>query len=291
MGYVFLVVVLCIVLEMLRELTHFRITRYTVRSKKLSGLERGIRIVFLSDLHNRSYGKDNEKLYRAIREEEPDLILIGGDMLVGREDAKYKKAIRLVSSLVELCPVIYANGNHEQRMKEEPENYHFLYEKYKKGLLEKGVRFLENESCQVEAGRTILKISGLELPMKTFKKFQRPPVSEEEITQLLQFSPDQEREAGFYQILLAHNPAYAKEYLSWGADLVLSGHLHGGMARIPGVGGVITPQGFLFPKYSGEMTQEGEKTVIVSKGLGTHTFHIRFLNQPEVVTIRLKKPL
>ena len=69
------------------------------------------------------------------------------------------------------------------------------------------------------------------------------------------------------------------------------GHLRGGIVRLPGIGGVITPQAFLFPKYSGEMTVEGEQAVIVSKGLGTHTIDIRLFNMPEVVLVTLKKPL
>ena len=68
-------------------------------------------------------------------------------------------------------------------------------------------------------------------------------------------------------------------YKEWGSDLILSGHLHGGCVRLPGIGGVITPQAFLFPKYSGEMTVEREQTIIVSKGLGTHTFNVRLFNQ------------
>ena len=68
-----------------------------------------------------------------------------------------------------------------------------------------------------------------------------------------------------YHILLAHNPFYMEAYKEWGADLILSGHLHGGCVRLPGIGGVITPQAFLFPKYSGEMTVEGEQTIIVSQ--------------------------
>ena len=90
-----------------------------------------------------------------------------------------------------------------------------------------------------------------------------------------------------YQILLAHNPMYAETYLEWGADLILSGHLHGGIVRIPGLGGVVSPQFRLFPKYSGEHTEKNGKSVVVSKGLGTHTIKIRFLNPAEVVVLHL----
>ena len=92
----------------------------------------------------------------------------------------------------------------------------------------------------------------------------------------------------FFQILLAHNPVYMDTYKKWGADLVLSGHLHGGVVRIPGFRGVITPQFRLFPKYSGEFRSEDDTAIIVSKGLGTHTFHIRFLNPAEVVVVHIK---
>ena len=77
-------------------------------------------------------------------------------------------------------------------------------------------------------------------------------------------------------------------YKAWGADLILSGHLHGGIVRIPFLGGVISPQAFLFPKYSGELTAEGEQAVIVSRGLGTHTIHLRLFNTPELVSVTLK---
>ena len=90
-----------------------------------------------------------------------------------------------------------------------------------------------------------------------------------------------------YHILLAHNPSYMEAYKEWGSDLILSGHLHGGCVRLPGIGGVITPQAFLFPKYSGEMTVDGKQTIIVSKGLGTHTFNVRLFNPAEVIAITL----
>ena len=95
------------------------------------------------------------------------------------------------------------------------------------------------------------------------------------------------RDPEAFQVLLAHNPSYMKEYLAWGADLILSGHLHGGMVRIPRIGGVIGPDFVLFPKYSGEMRRVGGQTVIVSKGLGTHTIHIRLFNPAEIVVLSL----
>ena len=290
MGYVVAGTVLFILLliaataaEIYRETHHFRVTRYDVSSEKLAGINRELKILFLSDLHNCTYGNGNERLLQSIRDEKPDLILIGGDMLVGKAGESYEISQRFVEQLPKICPTVYTNGNHEQRMKEDTETYGDAYEVYKKSLETSGVHFLEDTKIRVELGITGLYICGLELPSPSYKKFRKDEITASTIEKHFGFSAS----ADAYTILLAHNPAYMDAYLEWGADMVLSGHLHGGLIRVPGVGGIVTPQGFLFPKYSGEMTQEGSQTVIVSRGLGTHTLNIRLFNTPELISIRL----
>ena len=118
-------------LEIYRELHHFRVTHYTIESQKFKGFSRDLNLIFLSDLHNRVYGEKNEPLLQAIRNEKPDLILIGGDMLVGKEDASYDIALDFTSQLPEIAPVLYATGNHEQRMRENPEIYQASYADYR----------------------------------------------------------------------------------------------------------------------------------------------------------------
>lgn len=276
-------------LEIYRELHHFRVTHCTIESQKFKGFSRDLNLIFLSDLHNRVYGEKNEPLLQAIRNEKPDLILIGGDMLVGKEDASYDIALDFTSQLPEIAPVLYATGNHEQRMREKPEIYQAAYADYRQQLKDRGVLFLENGSCRIEAGTVLLEISGVELPSASYKKLKKLPIQASDIAEYLHKDSVSVTEDSVYRILLAHNPAYMNAYKGWGADLILSGHLHGGVMRLPGIGGVITPQAFLFPKYSGEMTKEGEQTIIVSRGLGTHTINIRLFNQPEVVSICLKR--
>lgn len=276
-------------LEIYRELHHFRVTHYTIESQKFKGFSRDLNLIFLSDLHNRVYGEKNEPLLQAIRNEKPDLILIGGDMLVGKEDASYDIALDFTSQLPVIAPVLYATGNHEQRMREKPEIYQAAYADYRQQLKDRGVLFLENGSCRIEAGTVLLEISGVELPSASYKKLKKLPIQASDIAEYLHKDSVSVTEDSVYRILLAHNPAYMNAYKGWGADLILSGHLHGGVMRLPGIGGVITPQAFLFPKYSGEMTKEGEQTIIVSRGLGTHTINIRLFNQPEVVSICLKR--
>ena len=90
-----------------------------------------------------------------------------------------------------------------------------------------------------------------------------------------------------FQILLAHNPVYFEEYARWGADLVLSGHVHGGIVRLPFLGGVISPAFTLFPKYDGGKFERGDSTMLLGRGLGTHTLPVRMWNPGEIVLVTL----
>ena len=270
--------VLFVFAEMYRELHTFRVTRYRVASPKLTGEKTW---VFLSDLHNQVYGENNCKLIDAVKNEFPDLLLIGGDMLVGKNGHSYEPALACVKELVKIAPVYYANGNHEERMKLKPEKYDQSYALYREKLLKFGVHLLENEST-VLSDDSKVRLTGLEIPLECYTHLKRREMPGGAIKERIG-----NRDPEAFQVLLAHNPSYMKEYLAWGADLILSGHLHGGMVRIPGIGGVIGPDFVLFPKYSGEMRRVGDQTVIVSKGLGTHTIHIRLFNPAEVVVLSL----
>lgn len=276
------IVFLCIV-EWVRELVTFKVTHYVIQADKLNKLIREWKIVFLTDLHNNSYGKNNEKLLDAVKSQNPDLILIGGDMLVGKPDISRNVAEDYVKKLTEICPVYYANGNHEQRMKIYPEKFGTKYQEYKTSVEQSGVQFLENEHIDLMFEDCSVQIHGLEIPREGYKKFRKTNVSLNQIEERIG-----KADSSKYQILLAHNPIYADTYMEWGADLILSGHLHGGVVRLPGLGGVITPQFRLFPKYSGELTVKDGKSVVVSKGLGTHTIKIRFLNPAEMVVLHLQ---
>ena len=276
------ILVLCIA-EWMREIFTFKITHYDIVSEKLNKLTKKKRIVFLTDLHNNSYGQNNERLLAAVKRQEPDMILIGGDMLVGKPEMSTKVAEDFVENLTEICPVYYANGNHEQRMKIYPERFGTKYQEYKSRVEHWGVRFLENEHVDLMFENLPVQIHGLEIPREGYKKFRKTNVSLEQIEERIG-----KADSSKYQILLAHNPIYADTYLDWGADLVLSGHLHGGIVRLPGFGGIITPQFRMFPKYSGELSLKDEKSVVVSKGLGTHTIKIRFLNPAEMIVLHLQ---
>ena len=275
------IIFICIV-EWIREIVTFKVTHYDIKSDKLNKLNNERKIVFLSDLHNNRYGKNNEKLLDAVKEQKPDFIVIGGDMLVGKADVSSKVAEDFVSKLMEICPVYYANGNHEQRMKVYPETYGTAFDKYQSNLVNRGVQFLENQHETLSFDRCQVRLYGLEIPVGFYKKFRKQTLPVDVVREQIG-----EPKADCYNILLAHNPTYTNTYLEWGADLILSGHFHGGVVRIPKLGGIITPQWHMFPKYSGELTEKNGKYVVVSKGLGTHTIKVRFLNPAEIVVLHI----
>lgn len=277
------IILIACIAEWMREIFTFRMTHYDIVSDKLNEIQGEYKILFLTDLHNNSFGKGNGRLLKAIRSQNPDLILIGGDMMVGKPEWPTKVAEDFVGQLTKLCPVYYANGNHEQRMKLYPEKFGTKYQEYKCTIEAGGTCFLENGHVDLNFKGCPVQVHGLEIPRKAYKKFQKTTLSEEQIEACIG-QADKDK----YQILLAHNPIYTETYLKWGADLVLSGHLHGGIMRIPGLGGLITPQFGMLPKYSGELTVKDGKSVVVSKGIGTHTIKIRFLNPAEVVVLHLK---
>lgn len=269
------------VLEIVRELHSFKVTRYRVSSVKLAGLRSKRKIIFLSDLHNYCYGRDNEPLFRAIEKEQPDLILIGGDMLLRSDGNNYSGTVRFLSGLTSICKVYCGNGNHEQKLKEQPWRFEQSYQEYKALLVKAGIHLLENESDEFEWDEARIRVTGLEIPMKAYDRFRRDRLKVREIEERIGESK------AAYEILLAHHPAYTEIYQEWGADLILCGHYHGGVIGIPGIGGVIAPDFTLFPRYSGGCYPVGNAAAVVSRGLGAHSVPVRLLNPAEIVVIEL----
>ena len=269
-------------LVVFREQKCFRVRKYKIDVPDRWKPDRPVHMVFLSDLHGKEYGEENEKLVRAVRQEAPDLIFCGGDMLVrGREDTA-AKAVRFIRKLSAIAPVFCANGNHEQKMRENPEFYDNLYQRYR-AALDSDVCFLENDSADISVNGMDMTVTGLEIPVGCYGHLKKRPLQMQEIQSRIGYA-----EKDRYQILLAHNPVYMEQYQEWGAKLTLAGHLHGGIVRIPGIGGLITPQIQLFPKYSGDLYYDGEYYGIVSRGLGTHTVNIRLFNMAELVSVSLE---
>ena len=285
---------------------------YKVKTDKLSG---PVRFVLLTDLHSRIYEGGNSSLTDLVRELRPDIILCAGDMLVGRPWLPYRTAVDFLSTLPEIAPVFFSNGNHE------PQYRTFSRSRYGNFLLsirDAGVVVLNNSRTTVGTPGGPCDIAGLELPLGKYRKFKRHHLLEDDIRMRIGERADD----GKYQILMAHNPEFAEAYLDWGADLIVSGHYHGGVVRSPFTGhALLSPYGYPFPKYgyghyfrdaSGKVRcdtageelftvrreEETERIrtsfsgtegkgahLVVSGGLGDHSVPIRIFNPREIVCI------
>ena len=268
---------LCLLAVIIYDSTRFFKSVYRIEHPKI---KKHVKFVLLADLHNRSYGKGNQKLLDAIEAQRPDFILSAGDLMTSVPGLSMKPAEALVETLAGRYPFYYANGNHEYRIWHDPEKYGGMGEEYRHVLRQSRVCLLENESICLPAEG--IRIYGLDLPPLYYRKLRSHPLSKEELDRML--GPVRE---GEYGILLAHNPAYFEAYASWGADLTLSGHVHGGIMRLPWLGGVLSTSLTLFPKYDGGEFCRGERRMIVSRGLGSHTVPIRIFNPAELVVVEL----
>ncbi|MCD7724834.1 MAG: metallophosphoesterase [Clostridiales bacterium] len=274
---VIVILILCLLVSAV-DCNRFVTLEYEIVSDKLT---RPCRFVFLSDLHNKSFGKDNEKLVETIDGISPDGILVAGDMLTaaGRQD--FAPALSLMKRLASRYKIYYGMGNHEYRLKLYPDQYPGMYQGYMEGLAEAGIVPLVNENTYLPEFN--LFICGAEIERRYYRRFRKTPMEPDYLPRILG-----QPETGGCQLLIAHNPEYFEEYAAWGADVVASGHVHGGIMRLPVLGGVLSPNLTLFPKYDGGRFEKGRSTMILSRGLGTHTIPLRIFNPGELIVISLK---
>ena len=280
-GIVFFVFLLCICI-IGYDTNRFVVRKYQFQNEKITDT---FRFVLVSDLHNKSYGKKNEKLLKAIEKLNPDAVLCAGDMLTAKPERDFHTAVEFMSALAKKYPIYYGNGNHEYRLKLYPEVYGNMAERYEQELKKADIEPLVNQK-KVVSDKNIV-IYGLEIGREYYKRFQKRNMETEYIPSLLGQVDNQA-----CNILLAHNPEYFQQYADYGADFVLSGHVHGGVARIPILGGVISPSLRIFPKYDGgvfrKRRSDGASTImILSRGLGTHTIPVRFCNPGELIEITI----
>lgn len=264
-----------------QENQHLVVTRYQIRSKEIPFSFHGSKIAFLSDLHNNEFGKKNQRLKEALLKEKPDIVLVGGDMLVGKPGESCLVPLELMLWIKKHFPMIYGMGNHEYRVRQNIMLYQTLYQEYEKVLEKNGIEILDNKRRYWEKDGERIVIYGLTIGQYYYKRLKIEEMDKEYVTECLG-----KRERGF-SILLAHNPVHFPAYAGWGANLVLAGHNHGGVMRLPWLGGVISPNYRIFPKYDVGEFYQGESTMLLSAGLGSHTLPFRFFNPPELLIIQL----
>lgn len=280
---ILVIMLLFVILESIRENRMLKIAEYEIASSKIPEGLSGKKAAYFSDYHNALNGKNNEKILRMIEEAEPEMVLVGGDMIIGKEGENTKPASWLLNELARRYPVYYGKGNHEKRAAEHPEAYGSLWEDYR-GSLDESILYLEDMKTEYHTEGGSIVIYGLDLDRFYYKRFFIQKMDVAYLNDKLGI-PDENR----FNILLAHNPDYFPRYAEWGADLTLSGHVHGGLVRLPLLGGVISPRIALFPRYDRGLFEEKDRKMILSSGIGQHSLKIRVWNKPEIVLIRFRK--
>jgi len=241
-------------------------------------LTQSIRIALLADLHNCEFGADNERLVRLVKKQRPDLILMAGDMLNGRED-ETQVAVRLVERLSSVAPVYFSYGNHE--VTHEREYYRDLTEIFEQA----GAHVLDMRFEDVDVRGQTVRLGGIYGYCLPEKYLSTGEARAWECRFLKEF-----QETEHYTMLLSHLPTcwIRNDNLDvWEIDCVLSGHEHGGQIRLPFVGGLYAPDQGLFPGRSSGLyhSENGKKTLVVSRGLGSAVAVPRFNNTPEIVVV------
>jgi uncharacterized protein len=253
-------------------------TSLDVQSHRLPASFDGYCIVQVSDLHGQRFGLRQVRLFRAIREARPDLIVITGDLTShGRWDAGGVRD--LVEQLGTIAPVCFISGNHDNLSGRLPQ----LLEQ----LALSRVRNLEGDLIPIKKGTESILLSGIPDP-RTFALRDGDAHARRRWEAALRsvrdrISPDQ------YSILLSHRPEPFRLYADLGFDLVLAGHAHGGQIRLPGIGALYAPDQGWLPRYTSRVYASGRTKMIVSRGLGNSWFKVRLFNRPELVVVRLRK--
>lgn len=289
LGLLILLVLIFIFAESSRECKKLNITRYQITNSKIPKEFNGCKFMVLADYHNSEFPNHNEKMFSLIHESNPDFFVIAGDMVVCRRkyDEANVKTAGLLHELEKIAPVYYGYGNHEQGLIECTHDTDGLWNHYFDEADFKhheSLYCMNNESIEITRQNASIRITGIGLAKEYFKRCSKQKLTTEEIETLVGKASADE-----YQILIAHSPDYFKTYSEWGADLVLSGHNHGGLIRIPLLGGVISPRLTLFPKYdAGKFVSKNKKSVmLLSRGLGAHSIKIRVFNKPELILVEL----
>lgn len=250
------------------------ISNYTHRSRKIPSAFHGYKILHISDLHNKMFGKNQDYLIKKIKASSPDIIVITGD-LIDRRRFDLDTAMCFINKAVDIAPIYYVSGNHEA--------WSGKYDQIKQSLKDAGVLILDDTSLELLKGENSIQLLGLSDPDFLTSNYLDGTNTKKLELQLKQWSNDIN-----YKILLSHRPELFSLYIENNIDLIFSGHAHGGQIRLPFLGGLIAPDQGFFPKYTSGPYKNANSTMFVSRGLGNSIFPFRVFNRPEIVVVTLK---
>lgn len=254
--------------------TALELNTYTITSFRLPENFDGYRIAHISDLHNVQMGEDNGNILSILRQADPDIIAITGD-LIDSLNTSLEIALQFVGEAMKIAPCYYVTGNHEARVSE--------YDLLKAGMVSAGVVILENDQAEINIyGDTITLIGVNDPSFQTDYLFgDSDAVIDAKLTEL-------HTDGNGFTILLSHRPELFSIYAAHDVDLVLSGHAHGGQFRIPFIGGVVAPDQGLFPEFDAGVYTDGNTNMLVSRGVGNSIIPFRVNNRPEIILVELK---
>ena len=254
--------------------TALELNTYTISSSRLPESFDGYRIAHVSDLHNAEMGKDNEKLLAMLRNADPDMIAITGDLIDSR-NTDIEVALQFVQEAVKIAPCYYVTGNHEARVNE--------YGELKAGMEAAGVTVLEDERTDISLEGDTITLIGVNDP-----SYQTDYLFGDSETVMSSKLTELHTDGDGFTILLSHRPELFETYTNHNIDLVLSGHAHGGQFRLPFIGGLVAPNQGLFPEYDSGLYTEENTNMLVSRGIGNSILPFRINNRPEVILIELQ---
>ncbi len=245
------------------------VTRYDVSLQRLPPAFEGLKVVLLADLHGKVFGPENTTLFEMVAAEKPDLIALAGDFV--ESNAGLSKMRSLCLGLQDIAPTYYVTGNHEWAARMVPQT--------KALLQETNVTMLQNQFVYLQKGEARICLAGVDDPngpwdMPSVMDVVRKARAEED---------------GFV-LLLSHRYDRLDTYAQANVDLVLSGHAHGGILRLPFTEGLIGPGRNWFPTNTAGVIREQGTVMVVSRGLGSSdlsSLPLRMFNQPEIVSITL----
>ncbi len=228
----------------------------------------GLRVAELSDLHGRSFGKNNVRLLRTLQKARPDMICICGDLFDEKTDLTMLEP--LLTGLTDIAPVYYVTGNHEWQVK----NLREILQKMRAW----GVTVLENEGRVLSRGGAEMVVAGVHDPCGPYD-MKTPAALVREL---------RSAQGNDFILMLSHRNDELAMWSQLGVQLVLSGHCHGGVVRLPFVGGVFGTRRELFPEYDAGVYRQDGTTLFVSRGLGYTNVHFRLFNRPHVPIMILR---
>lgn len=233
----------------------------------------GCRFVVLGDLHATYFGENNQDLLETVRAQEPEYIFLVGDLLDAFRDVPQGYAAETAAGLAAIAPTCYVTGNHEWAIGDVPE--------LKETLEAQGVTVLSNEFVTLERNGDHVVLAGIDDP-NGYADQKSPETLAEEVLAAC-------GEDDFWMLLAHRNNYFPEEYSLLGADLVISGHGHGGVIRLPFTDGLVSTDRTFFPSYTAGLYEENGSTLFVTRGLGNTGLSFRLFNRPEVAVVTLRR--